>query len=143
MVSKQVVGIPSPPHKQAFLERQIPDNIPFIITPSGYTPDLQSPGQKQFSERTVLRFSGEKKRSPNKHKSPLPSKKPVEALVWWEGGLPAILCSFTQSFQTQYHEFETHGKFLWLHESCWENLYKSSTEAGGKYNWQLILRKHR
>ena len=96
-------GYPTPT-KQAFLEGQIPDNIPFITTPNGYTSGQQSPGQKQFSERTVLRFSEKKKKikSPNKHKSPPPSKKPMEALVWWEGGLPAILCPFTQPFQTQY-----------------------------------------
>ena len=49
------------PTTQAFREGQTPDNIPFITTPNGYTSDLQSPGQKQFSERTVLRFSGKKK----------------------------------------------------------------------------------
>ena len=144
MVSKQVVGIPSPPHKQAFLERQIPDNIPFIITPSGYTPDLQSPGQKQFSERTVLRFSGgKKKKDPQINTRALSLQKSQWRL--WFGGREGFLpfCAPSPNLSKLNTEFETHGKCLWLHESCWENLYKSWTEAGGKYNWQLILRKHR
>lgn len=89
MVSKQVVGIPSPPHKQAFLERQIPDNIPFIITPNGYTPDLQSPGQRQFSERTVLRFSGEKKKDPQINTRALSLQKSQWRL--WFGGREGFL----------------------------------------------------
>lgn len=66
----------------------------------------------------------------------------MKAVIWWAGGLPAILCPFTQLFQTQYKHF-SHGKFLWLHESSWENISESWIEAGGEYNWQLILRNHR